>query len=178
METSYPACGPEQSFTATSYGCNVCDSVCDESILFPMGSLSFLNVWSTMLAPASLHPFVTLPFPRDSMHSLARWRFEIVVTLALVSCFCRSTPPGSCAEVWGDDTWVDAARFRLGQIYEEGVFRAPGLQPFWSQDGAKLRIRTGIATDGEPALVWLEAATGEETSPPQVAHLEVLRGRE
>lgn len=86
--------------------------------------------------------------------------------LALATLWC-SLPWCSGAEPGADDTWVDSARLRLHQIYEEGVFRPPGLQPSWSSDGSMLRIRKQAAADGQAAWEWLQAATGEETSPPE-----------
>ena len=97
------------------------------------------------------------------MRSQTTCRPHVLFALAVVCC---TTPYGTWSQLRADDAWVDAAAFRLEQIYEESTFRAPDLQPSWSEDGENVRIRRGTATDGQPRTVWLHAATGEETSPP------------
>ena len=98
------------------------------------------------------------------MQFLTTVRRTLLFALAAL-CFCLPWCRG--AEPGADDTWVESARFRLHQIYEGGVFRSPGLQPSWSSDGSQLRIRNRAAADGQAAWVWLQAVTGEETSPPE-----------
>ncbi len=98
------------------------------------------------------------------MRVLAHRRPYLVVALAVVCC---ASPYGTCSQLRADDAWMDTAAFRFHQIYEEGTFRAPDLQPSWSQDSENVRIRKGTGTDGQPASVWLQAATGEVTSSPK-----------
>ena len=88
--------------------------------------------------------------------------------LSTLSALIFSIPCSSLAQSWVDDTWMEDAQQRLEHIYEKGLFRAIALQPSWSEDGTKLRIKDTRQTTGGQSWLWLQAATGEETTPPEV----------
>ncbi|MGC6443480.1 MAG: DPP IV N-terminal domain-containing protein [Rubripirellula sp.] len=75
--------------------------------------------------------------------------------------------PRGFAQSWIDRSWEPSAQERLEQIYERETFRATSLQPSWSGDGSKLRIRRPNSETGQNSWQWLLTETGQPTTPPE-----------
>ena len=89
----------------------------------------------------------------------------LIVSLAF-PLIAPSIPQG-IAQSWIDRSWETSAQERLKQIYDRETFRASPLQPSWSGDGSKLRIRRTNSETGQVSWQWLLTETGHVTTPPE-----------
>ncbi|MCR9200066.1 MAG: S9 family peptidase [Planctomycetaceae bacterium] len=103
----------------------------------------------------------------------------------ILCLFCLS---GQTTLAQSDDTWQQEASERLKDIYERGVFRAPGVSASWNADSQAYRVRERDPQSGRMVTAEYRVDSGERTvvepqpgvnnrvSPDGSHRLEVRRG--
>ena len=105
----------------------------------------------------------------------------------LCLCLWAVLPAAGFAQT-ADDDWQQEASERLKDIYERGVFRAPGVNAAWRPDSTAYRIRERDPQSGQMVTAEYEVTSGarqvvspppnsnHRVSPDGSRHIEVRRG--
>jgi dipeptidyl-peptidase-4 len=88
------------------------------------------------------------------------------IFLSLLATVCCVLSQCGFAASPSDDSWTASAKLRLEQIYDDSTFRAPPLDPAWSDDSTQFRLRSTASSADQPAWLWIQAATGDVVPPP------------